>query len=72
MEKQLPQQGNIQRDGRSPLQGAWTGDIKPVKLNHLYVSGKLADMPMYNKASDKNPTPTLNKQTIVQNLRRNQ
>lgn len=63
--KQLPQQGNI--GAFSPLQGAWTGDLKPVKLNHLYKGGKLADMPMYNKSSDVNPKSTLEKSTVVQN-----
>lgn len=71
MEKQLPQQGNTQIDGKAPLQGAWTGELKPVSLAHRYVSGKLADVPMYQKASDKNPSSVLNKKTIVQRLKRN-
>lgn len=69
MEKQLPQQGNL--GPHAPNLGAWTGDLKPVRLNHRYTGGKLADMPMYNKATDKDPTPTVSpKRTIVQNLRR--
>lgn len=69
MEKQQPQQGNL--GPFAPNLGAWTGDLKPVYLGHRYTGGKLADMPMYNKPSDKAPTVTLNpKRTIVQNLRR--
>lgn len=67
-DKQLPQQGNL--GPFAPNLGAWTGDLKPVRLNHRYTGGKLADMPMYNKSTDKDPTPTLTKKTIVQNNRR--
>ncbi len=64
-------QGNIQPGAQAPLQGAWTGDMKFVKLNHLYKGGKLCDMPMYNKATDVNPTPQVNpKTTVVQVLTR--
>ena len=60
-------QGNIQPGAQAPLQGAWTGDLKLVKLNHLYKGGKLCDLPMYNKATDVNPTtPPVNKKTVVQ------
>jgi hypothetical protein len=60
-------QGNIQPFAQAPLQGAWTGDLKPVRLNHLYKGGKLCDLPMYNKATDIDPTPkTGNKTTVVQ------
>ena len=47
-------------------QGAWTGISKPVKLNHRYVSGKLGDMPMYNKSSEKDPGTVLTKKTIIE------
>ncbi len=71
MEKQLPQQNNIQVGAQAPLQGAWTGDLKLVKLNHLYKGGKLCDLPMYNKATDVNPAPTLmDKKTVVQTFTR--
>jgi len=71
MEKQLPQQNNVQTSLQFPLQGAWTGDLKPVKLNGLYKGGKLCDMPMYNKASCMDPTPTLNKcKTVTQSFTR--
>jgi hypothetical protein len=63
-----PQQNNIQIGAQAPLQGAWTGDWKPVRLNHLYKGGKQCDMPMYNKASDVNPTCELTSKTIIQNL----
>lgn len=67
----LPRQNNIQIDGASPLQGAWTGDMKLVKLNHLYKGGKQCDMPMYNKATDVDPTPSLVQcKQIVQTLTR--
>jgi hypothetical protein len=68
MEKQLPQQGNL--GPLAPNLGAWTGELKPVKLNHRYTGGKLADMPMYGMPIDKTSTQELNKRTIVQNLRR--
>lgn len=71
MEKQLPQQNNIQVGAQAPLQGAWTGDLKAVKLNHLYKGGKLCDMPMYNKSSDVNPpSHAKEKTTLVQGLTR--
>lgn len=63
-----PQQNNIQVGAIAPLQGAWTGDLKPVRLNHLYTGGKLCDMPMYNKASDIDPARCQNKTTVVQTL----
>jgi hypothetical protein len=69
MEKQLPQQGNIPLSA-NPVQGAWTGQIKPVRLNpnlNGYKGGKLADLPMYNKSTDVNPVqPTSAKRTVVQ------
>jgi len=56
-----------------PFEGCWTGDMKLVKLNHLYKGGKLCDMPMYNKSTDVDPGAPLvaNKQTVVQALIRN-
>ena len=52
-----------------PFEGCWTGDMKFVKLNHLYKGGKLCDMPMYNKATDVDPAQTASsKTTVVQNL----
>lgn len=57
----LPRQGNIS----IPLEGAKTGEQKPVRLNHLYTGGKLCDMPMYNKATDINPVTLLRKRTII-------
>ena len=60
-------QGNIQPGATAPLQGAWTGELKTVRLNHLYKGGKLCDLPMFNKATDIDPGPkSLNKKTVTQ------
>lgn len=64
IERQLPQQGNIQL---RPLEGVRTGELKPVRLNHLYKGGKQCDMPMYNKSTDVDPgSKSSNKITVVQ------
>lgn len=68
MEKQLPQQGNIPISA-NPVQGAWTGQLTIVNLNpnaNGWKGGKLADLPMFRKSSDKDTPPTLEKKTVVQ------
>jgi hypothetical protein len=72
MEKQLPQQGNIPLCA-NPVLGAPTGQLTPVNLNpnvNGWTGGKLADLPMFRKSTDKDTPSTLEKKTIVQGLTR--
>jgi len=54
------------------MQGEWTGQLKAVRLNHLYKGGKLADMPSFNKSTDIDPNGVMapNKRTVTQALTR--